>query len=169
MGILLQSIPTGSVQLLPDEGVRLSYLQRALETPTALRKLLFTRRTGAYLTGMAKHHRLDPNQTPIIAFIVLRVGLGEIHMAQLSSALSSELKLPNDRAQAIARELEKDLFAPVAMDLSQAQQLKQDQQANESETRAQQAGARNVLNLKRQTPAAATRRPPTPPQLPRQK
>lgn len=155
---LYKSKPLGSVLTRPSvEQDRL--IERSFTLPRPVRNLFVLERTGAYIIGLAKAYKLSTDHAPVIAFTVLRVGFGDKTLAQLPSLLSTELKLPNDKAQAMAREIEEDLFGPVRKELEEYWR-RQKSGPSAPEASVSEAGARNVLNLKEQE------RPPQPPPMP---
>ncbi len=161
MGIALSSVPIGSLITLP-EGQRSHYISLVVELPDAVRSVIFSTETGAYLRGLAKNYQLAPERSSIIALAFVRVAVGELSIAKLASELSTKLPLPNDKANRIAREMEQDLFIPVQQELGEhwAKQRKEGP-ARQAETKANEGGAKNVLNLKREKSG------PPPPPMPR--
>lgn len=166
---LYKSKPLGSVLTRPlIEQDRL--VERSFTLPRSVKNLFVSERTGAYIIGLAKAYELSTDHAPVIAFIVLRVGFGDKTLAHLPSLLSTELKLPNDKAQAMAREIEEDLFGPVRKELEEYWRkskvgtppfAKATGGESARQGQAGDAGARNVLNLKEQ------KQPPMPPPMPR--
>ncbi len=152
--------PLGSLLTRPPlEQDRL--IEKSFTFPRSVKSLLTAERTGAYIIGLAKAYKLSISQAHSIAFMVLTVGLGEKKLAQLPSLLSTELRLPNDAAQKMAREIEEDLFGPVRKELEEYWR-KNPPSSRQSGTLARQGsegGVRNVLNLKEQ------KRPPVPPPM----
>lgn len=165
MGLVFTSVPINSIMAIPAER-RHDYLVAGMSTSDAVRQMLLSPRTGAYLRGLAKSHQLPEKTAVTIAFVVLQAAIGEVPVGKISALLASHLQLPLDRTQKLATELERDLFAPLALEIKQQKQAVQQTQATTAQSAATKAGARNVLNLKRQPPATVTRRPPTPPPLP---
>jgi len=159
---LYKSKPLGAVLTRPStEQDRL--IERSFTLPRSVKNLFISERTGAYIIGLAKAYELSTDHAPVIAFIVLRVGFGDNILAQLPSLLSTELKLPNDKAQKMAREIEEDLFGPVRKELEEYWR-KNPPSSRQSGTLARQGsegGVRNVLNLKEQ------KQPPMPPPMPK--
>lgn len=157
---LYKSKPLGSVLTRPPvEQDRL--IERSFTLPRSVKNLFVSEKTGAYIIGLAKAYKLSTGYAPVIAFIVLRVGFGDKTLAQLPSLLSTELKLPNDKAQAMAREIEQDLFGPVRKELEEYWRKGAGKMSPlVPEAMVGKAGARNVLNLKEQ------KRPPVPPPMP---
>lgn len=156
-----KTVPFGVISTLEPRQQQDVYLEKFFRVPKNTKKIITSTNTGSYIRGLVKTHKLQPEQAPQIAFAVLRVAVGEIALPKLATVLSSELKLANDKAQKIATEIEKDLFAPVALELNEyLAKQKQSQGAGQTK-RAQDAGASNVLNLKN------TPKPPRPPQIPK--
>ncbi len=119
--------------------------------PRGIRDVASSPRTAAFIRGLTKIYNLPLEQGPTIAYIVLQIMLGEKTLAQLPTLLSSDLKIANDKAQAIASEIEKELFGPIMLTYNQFMQTRKNQ------PKQSMGGATNVLNLK------TSSRPVTPP------
>jgi len=132
-------------------------LEEIEQLPPAVMKVMSAAETGAYIRGLIKSAGLPAEKTAPVAFNVLRVALGRKTLEQLPSLISTEAGLPNDKAQKMAREIEEDLLGPVKEELTKFWAQQKNKPAREAGTRAEEAGARNVLNLK-ESP-----KPPTPP------
>lgn len=161
---LYKSIPLGSLVVFPENESK--YLDRLVEMPPGLADLLMAPKTGAFLRGIVRNAIIDLAKAPDLAYIVLKVGMGEVLMAKLAATISGLLQLPNDKAQKMAAELEHDLFAPVAVELNQYLETKKQQDkaiANKATGNPRAAGATNVLDLK----DSGAQRRPVPPPLPR--
>jgi len=156
MGIVFTSVPINAVMAIPADR-RHDYRVSALETNGPIRQMIVSPRTGAYLRGLAKSHQLPEKTAVTIAFVVLQVAIGEVPIAKISGLLSSHLKLPNDQAQDLATELERDIFASLSLEIGKQAASKKQVDESSAQTDAKAAGARNVLNLKRNST------PPTPP------
>ena len=155
-----KSIPSGSVLILESTQQDV-YLERFFTVPANLKRMLTDPNTGSFVRGLTKTYQLPPEQAPQIAFAVLCVAVGEIQLAKLGTVLSSELQIANDKAQAMAAEIERDLFVPVSRELGQFLEQRRKKAAGEAKTtQAQAGGAANVLNLK------DAPQPPKPPHLP---
>lgn len=147
------STPIGSlVNRSPEEESR--YLDLVGRLPKSLSRMVFSGVTGSFLRGLAKDFGVSPEQSPKLAFAVLQIAVGEVPLAKLGSTLSGELKLPNDKAQAVAREIEKELFTPVMLELNDF--LAKQKQGSSAGTAASKAGAQNVVDLKKQQPSRTT-------------
>ncbi len=155
-----KSTPLGSLLLIPDEE-RQNLLQSFFKVPPSLKRLASSPKTGAYLRGLAKAHNVPEGTSSIIAFAVLEVALGKLSLAQLAATLSSRIRIANDKAQKIAKEIEHDLIGPVAADLNKYIAAQKNNSATTATATARQAGATNVLNLKQEP------KRPTPPPIPR--
>lgn len=159
---IYKSIPVGSLvdfETTDDS----KYLADFPNMPTSLINLIMSPQTGAYVRGTLKTNEVELSKTPRLAFIILRIATGEITLAKLAAVISSELQIANDKAQEMAREIEHDLIAPVAMELNQYLENRKKEKKttdNKATGSPQAAGAKNVLDLKKQT------RPPRPPQMP---
>lgn len=143
---LFESTPVGSLTGF-EEDRRLAYLEAIMMLPVNLRSLLFSPKTGAYIRGLAREVRLTDEHVVRMAFSVLRVALGEISLEQLKSVFSSELQITDDTAQAMAKDIEKELFGPVMMELNQYLESKKqaEQPAISSEPPVNES---NVLDLR---------------------
>lgn len=135
--------PIGSLRLIKDPKQRARYIGTFLDMPTSLTRFLYSPTVGAFIRGTTKEFNIPVEQAPQLAFAVLRVAVGEVELAKLGATLSSELKLPNDKAQAIAKELEKELFTSVMLELQQFLQKK-----SQSQQKPTNPGVANVIDLK---------------------
>lgn len=147
-----KTMPTGSILIL-KEFERLPYIAGIVAIPNGLYETLSSRATGSYIRGLTRTFNLPLDQAPVIALQILTIGTGQKPMAQLAGLLSSSLKLANDKAQEMARDIEKEIFGPVMLDLN-AFISKQKQRSS-----MEPGGAQNVINLK-------TTLPPKPPIFP---
>lgn len=114
---LFSYIPAGSLVILQDEE-RPPYIQDLLALPNRIRSLATSAKTGAYIKGLAKTFSLSVTQGEQIAFAVFEVITGRQSLASLPALLSTKLKIANDKAQKLAQEIERDLFAPVSLELN---------------------------------------------------
>lgn len=151
-----QTIPSGAI-LLASESEQADYIDRLYTLPKKVFEITNSPGTGAYLRGLGKTYNTPESNVPMIAFLTLQVMIGEKSLAQLPSMLSTDLRLPNDKAQAMAKEIEKELFAPVMLELNQYLENRK----KKIETSRPTGGATNVLNLKEQP------RKPVPPPIPK--
>lgn len=143
MGVKFSSIPINSVILAP-EGARVARLEKALGTSDKVQNILFSQEIGVYIQSLARDYGLQPNQAVTISYLVLRVAIGELELAQLPSALSSETKLPTPQASKLASDIENEILAPIKGELRQ-----QRQGANtDLSSKAEKEGAKNIVNLK---------------------
>jgi len=154
------AIPIGSLMLI-DDVTRDQYIRRFYTLPPSVIDIASSPQTGAYLRGLTRVYNLALEQSSILAWTVFRMMIGDITLAQLSSTLSSELRLANDKAQAIAADIEKELFAPIMLEYNQSLRS---QKAAAAPALRPSAGAQNVLDLKQQ---AANRPLQPPPAAPR--
>lgn len=118
MDDLFAYLPAGSLVLLPDEQ-RVKHIQNLVDLPRNLRQLSTSMKIASYLKGMTRNFNLAPAQGEYIALIVFQVTTGEYTLAAMPTLLSSTLRIANDKAQKIAQEIERDIFAPVALELNQ--------------------------------------------------
>jgi hypothetical protein len=129
--------------------------------PKSVRDMLASPQSASFIRGLTKAYKLSQEQGQTIAYAVLQVALGEKTVAQLSSVLSTEIPLPNDKAQKIAKEIEGDLFVPIMPELIKYLERKKSGVETASEktiSSSASLGVKNVLNLKDQKKA-----PPPPP------
>lgn len=162
---VIKTIPIGSILLGPeeDDGITLRTTQ---EIPVKIKNLLSAMQTGAYIRGIAKEFQLPDETASRLAYTVLRIGIGKITLAAFASTLSTELKLPNDKAQKMAAEIQKDLFDPIMPELN-AYLAKKKQEATgimqhgRENVEREAGGAKNVLDLR------TVPQPPKPPQIPK--
>ncbi|MEK7556650.1 MAG: hypothetical protein AAB538_01605 [Patescibacteria group bacterium] len=100
------------------------YIHWILHSPQGIQDMLFSRQTGAFIQGLAKRSSLPMEEaSPKLAFAVLRVAVGEVTLTELASVLAADLKLSNDKAKAMAKEVEKELFVPHMLEFTQWQKL----------------------------------------------
>lgn len=155
---ILDSVPLTCLITVTEDKNRLHYIEAALNTPQTISRMLSSPKTGAYIRGLIKTHDLPENTAPLVAFVVLRIAIGELRLNTIKETLVSELNTSPEQAQKIAVELERDLFAPIAQELNQSLALSSQSPATRS---PHPSGARNVLDLKQQ------KKIPAPPPLPR--
>lgn len=163
----LMTIPIGSLLTLPEQESD-PYFKKVAAMPDRIKNLMTAFSTGAFIRGVAAAYNILSDRVPRIAIQITKIAVGEKRLAQLPSLLSTELKLPNDKAQAMAREIEEDLFGPVRKELEEYWRknkigtspfAKATGGESARQERAGDAGARNVLNLKDQ------KKPPVPPPM----
>lgn len=150
--------PLGATVLL-EEHMWQRLADRFFETGEVVRNLLVSQETGAFLRGLARTHNIPDDQVPKMALGVLYVVLGEWPMANLAAGLSSTMGLPNDKAQQVATEIEKELFAPI---MGELQTFWAKQRQPKAGAQAQQAGATNVIDLKHKSQNTEHKQPPKP-------
>jgi hypothetical protein len=167
-----ETIPAGSLILVNEHDRRL-YIDEFYKLPQQVIEMLASPKTGAYIRGLAKNHHISPERCPVIAFSIFQVSTGEKNFAQLSALLSTELKIPNDKAQKLATEIEKELFAPISLELNRylakkklsdrsiGNKISTSPSASSSAPKKESDGMNNILNLKEQ------KKPPQPPKIPR--
>lgn len=140
-----EATPFGSLGTISRDERR-RYLTQLGKLPTHIKDVVYNLGTASFLRGLTKQLKMPVDQAPQLAFAVLRVAVGEIELAKLGATLSSELKLPNDKAQAIAKEIEKELFTPVMMELNEWLERQKKQQAGQ---KTSNPGVSNVIDLKK--------------------
>lgn len=158
-----ESQPNGSL-LTINELERPPYIKGLVAMPVSVHKMVSSPATGSYIRGLTKTFNLPPMAGPQIALQVLAVATGLKRLADLAGLLSSVLKIANDKAQAIASDIEKELFAPVMLDYNKYLH------SRKTSAPQQTGGASNVLNLKKPlAPPLQTNRPfkQTPPAAPK--
>lgn len=150
MGVLdsYYNSPLGSLAVQPQEKES-AYLDAIGKLPKNLFQIASSPMTGSFLKGLGKSFDLAPEVVSKISFEVLRVLVGELTLATLGGVLSGQLKLPNDKAQGIAQEIEKELFTPIMLELNDF--LAKQKQAASAGASASRAGAQNVVDLKQPT------------------
>ncbi len=163
------TIPAGSLVTVPEE-IRTSYIRDFHELPKILAQFVTSLRVGAYIRGLIKSLDLADEGAEIVALAVFQITTGSLTLARLPAMLSTNLKISNDTAQRMSQEIEKELLAPVALELNQhLAQTKRSQPGIRSQLQnypsrpsAQSSNLpSNILDLKNQ------QRPPTPPPIPR--
>jgi hypothetical protein len=167
------STPLGSLVSLTSEQ-RLPLLTKAAAAPPLIQDMLTAVHTGAFVRGLVKAYDLVPEHAQRIAFIILRVTVGEEVRAQIPSLLASELSLSTVVAQKIAIEIERDLFAPIALELNKYLSTRKKTPTTDPATppsasaplatnsSAATHGMRNVLDLKNKPAAPKPAFPPRP-------
>lgn len=144
---IFRSIPIGSLLIVPEEQRGL-YVTNVFRLPANTRTMLFSSATGAYIRGLANTFNIPLESAPLIAFLVLRVAIGEIAMDQLAQTLASELSIDPQTAQAMAQDIEKELFAPIALEWNQYLSQKQQGSAPTAPSAPQAPSIPNLLDLK---------------------
>lgn len=140
MAILsVKSIPILSIADASDiEKER--FLENFYQLPRVIRQVASSAKTGAYIVGLGKHFQIPLNTTSAISFAVFSILSGEKTLAQLPALLSSKLQISNDKAQAIAKEIEKELIAPVSGELNRYLANKRKSQGSISTKISQEPG-----------------------------
>ncbi len=165
MYLTYQTIPVSSLTIIKPED-RGNYLTQVFLLPKKIQDVLFSDDTGAYVRGLGKSYDISEELQPTIAFAILELALGKKTFEKLPENLSTELKLPSDKAQKMTAEIEHDLFAPIKEELDAflkrgtskkspsapvtAQPPSNTQQPNKQTTapKPKPAQAQNVLDLK---------------------
>lgn len=111
-------MPIGSIYSRP-ESKSIGYLDIISNLPQAIKNLIISPKTSSYVRGLSKSYDIPEDQAPFIAFAILEIAIGKKAFAQLPAILSTELQLPNDKAQKMAAEIEKDVFGPVRTELDE--------------------------------------------------
>lgn len=143
-----KSIPIGSLITLDDETAD-EYLDQVSELPPRVAATLLSPNTGAYVRGLIKSYNLNSTLASSIALTILRIAIGEIPLGALGGHLSNDLRLANDQAQQMAKELEHDIFAPIALELNASFRDRKNQTTKKpsTEINSVQTTQRNVLDL----------------------
>lgn len=149
-----------------SDAERLRYLQSIFGAPTKIKSIFFAPETTSYVVGFLKSHDISLDYINILSLSIVRILAGDKSFVQLPGMLATELKLPNDKAQKMAAEIEKDLFGPVRQELDEfirKQKVKGGSMVNKSsgaspiskphptspfDRSSGLRGARNLLNLK---------------------
>lgn len=137
----------GAMAIL-DDARRAQLREKFSKTRGGVRQLLLSQESISFLRGLTRTHNLPEERVPKLALGVLYVALGEWPLSNLAAGLSSTMGLPNDVAQKAAAEIEKELFAPVMLELNEFLAKQRQDGPASAEATARQAGATNVINLK---------------------
>lgn len=111
------SVPVSSF-IYSDPNVRRAYIEKAIDTPTNVRILLFSPRTGAFLRGVVKTADLPPQSVQFLAQVVLKVAIGELAASELASEISRNLNTPQTIAEKVSKDIEKDLLSSISLELN---------------------------------------------------
>ena len=159
-----KTVPIGSLVTV-DDAVADSYYKRLPNLPASVTDIVLSWKTGAFIRGLTRTYDLPMTTAPAIALTVLRIAFGERKLAELPVLLSSATGIAQDKAGLLAKEIEKELFAPVMLDLNAFLSSLKQRPAQST------GGATNVLNLKTAPkPISGMNRTaalPVPPTLPR--
>jgi hypothetical protein len=148
----------GAMAVLDD--VRRAQLREKFSKTTGgVRKLVLSQESIPFLRGLARTHNVPDDKVPKLALGVLYVALGEWPLSNLAAGLSSTMGIPNDVAQKVAAEIEKELFAPIMLEFNK---FLEKQRQPKAEEKAKQAGATNVIDLKNKPPQTRPSRPVLP-------
>jgi hypothetical protein len=153
------SIPLGSLVTRSPEEEDV-YIRLFQGLPDSMGKILKSQKTGAYSRGLTKSYGLVEEKSSMLSFIILQLAVGKKTLAQLPSLLSTELGLPNDKAQKMAEELEKDLLEPMMSEVGKGPEKEEGAVTAKPGADTSSLGVNNVLNLKDQKKA------PSPPPMP---
>ncbi|MBI1834158.1 MAG: hypothetical protein HYR90_05035 [Candidatus Andersenbacteria bacterium] len=110
-------IPAASLVMIPEDR-RAEYIRALRALPVTLLKATTSAKTGAYILGLAKTHDIPLAQVENISFAIFEILIGKKILVQLPSIFSTELQVANDKAQTMAREVERDLIAPISSELN---------------------------------------------------
>lgn len=158
-----RSGPVGSLAIVSDES-RLGYFNRIFALQPKVRDMLYSGVTGAYLRGVARTYNVPSDQVPQLALLIVKIAVGEVRLAQLAAAVSVACNLATDKAQSVARDVERELFSPIMIDLGES--LRNVQQVPTSPKPRLASPPQNVINLKDRPPAPPKPiYPPAPPRL----
>lgn len=138
------ALPIGSIYAY-EEKMSVGYLSIAQDLPVAIKGLIASTETASYIKGLSRTYDIPEDNQPAIAFAILEVAIDKKTFAQLPAILSTELQLPNDKAQKMAAEIEKDVFGPVRAELDEFLSRKAATQPRDTAVRN---SLQNVLNLK---------------------
>lgn len=153
------SIPFEALIKRP-EAEEAQYIEQLSQLPKNVRAIVTSARTGSFLRGVLKtNDLLSLDNSVALSMIVIEICFGKKTLAQLPSMLSTDLRLANDKAQKMASEIERDLFAPIILEYNEFLANKR-KQTGSTTASAQSSGAHNVLDLKNNST------PPAPPPIP---
>jgi hypothetical protein len=110
------SIPAITVALAPEQEVS-KYLKLLKDLPRDLKKMVTSGTTGAYILGLVKTFDVPVEKAPEVALLVLQIAIGEKTLQGLSDELQQKFGLPEGEAQAMAKDIETELFRPVLAEL----------------------------------------------------
>lgn len=144
---LYKTIPIGSLLILSEEEAQ-SALEAARSLPPNLKALIISEKSGAYIRGLVRAGGLPPQAAQRLALIILRIVIGELSLPQLSSLIASDFRVGQDVAQAMAKDIEKELFGPVMMELNQYLEAKQSGQQQASPSQPSTPDSPNLLDLR---------------------
>ncbi|MEX1112313.1 MAG: hypothetical protein WEC84_02515 [Candidatus Andersenbacteria bacterium] len=109
-------IPAASLMFMNDAD-RQSHIKELFLIPKSLRQTATSEKTAYYLKSIIKKYDLTPPQSRALALLVFKTILKKMQLAQMSSRMS-ETGLKPAMAVQLAKEIEKDLFAPIAQDFN---------------------------------------------------
>lgn len=127
------SIPSGSMARIEDREERQRYLDAFNALPKELMAVVNDAKIGAWLRGVATANNLPVEQSADIARVVLEVVCGMIRPDEMAKALSERLKVDRALGARISGEIEKELLAPVALELNQFLQGKAGETGNDKQ------------------------------------
>ena len=147
------------------------YLRRFSALPENLRELLTSPRTGAFLFGLMREKNVPISRFDRVMLSVIKVVFGDVGFSDLPFDLE-KAGITKDIGSNMSLEIEKDLFAPVVMELGKVQK-QAERPAGKSENttspspslsrrgdqRPEHSGMSNVLDLKEK------KYPPAPPPI----
>lgn len=163
--------PIGSMYSRPQEKT-VGYIDLIGRLPPKIKNVLISSTIGSYIKGLGASYNIPQELQPNIAFAILELFIGKKTFTQLPAVLSTELTLPNDKAQKMALEIEQDVFGSIKVELDEFLR-KQKASANSITSKIgmvspkASAPIKNVLNLKELTPPKSAKQlPPRPPRFP---
>lgn len=137
-----------------ETSTRSSAVQQLFQLPDTVFGMVTSLKTGAYLKRVAKDHELNEQQLQALSKSVLDIALGNLAPTQHAPTIAKELKVSTDMAHKLSSTLEKDLFAPIALDLNKPRRQQSTPTSDNPPPKPP-----NVLNLKDQ------QSPPAPPRI----
>lgn len=111
-------LPVGSIYSR-EEHASLGYLDIIQNIPLPIKDMISSTETASYVRGLGRTYGIPEESQASISFAILEIAIGKKPFAQLSKTLSSELQLPNNEAQNMASEIERDIFGPIKRELSE--------------------------------------------------
>ena len=136
-----KSVPIGSLLTLEKEKQE-QLRELFFNVPDKVRGMLAANKTGSFLVGSLRSYNVPLSYAPKVALLVFMIGVGIKSLQNVASELKS-IGIPQDAANNLSREIEQELFAPVALEYNQYVKLMSQKQTPAS-------GMHNVLDLKAQ-------------------
>lgn len=143
--ISLKTIPIASFLARPEAEDAI-YQQKLSSLTPLLLTMVSSPRTGAYIRGLARQFNVQLETAQYISLTVIQICFGDVALSELATTLATRIGILPDQAQAMAKDIEKELFGPVMMELNQYLQAKR---ATDQQSAADDP---NVLDLRGRGP-----------------